>query len=174
MSAPRSGTYREKNETLQNGGTLVPTIERMVRVAPPPEDVWERICDYRSVPAWDPRIASVEKVTGSGGVGTVYRATTSWLPPTTDVRYRVLQWRPLEALQLQGTHPRVRLVETMLLRRGQSDTYVHWMSELFPDETGPHLPQLSDQALQGLGDHIVGSLVDFLERPDKGTDTPAP
>ena len=65
------------------------TIERTVTSPAPPEKVFSYLVDFRNAEEWDSGTISCERVSGDGGVGTVYRNVSSFAGNTVELDYTV-------------------------------------------------------------------------------------
>jgi uncharacterized protein YndB with AHSA1/START domain len=51
----------------------MPKIERTMTVQKPLDQVWAYLTDFTNTEEWDPPTVSTTRISGDGGVGTVYR-----------------------------------------------------------------------------------------------------
>lgn len=65
------------------------TIERTVTCPAPPEKVFAYLLDFRNAEEWDSGTISCERVSGDGGVGTVYRNVSTFAGNTVELDYTV-------------------------------------------------------------------------------------
>ena len=65
------------------------TIERTVTSPAPPEKVFPYLVDFRNAEEWDSGTISCERVSGDGGVGTVYRNVSTFAGNTVELDYTV-------------------------------------------------------------------------------------
>jgi uncharacterized protein YndB with AHSA1/START domain len=65
------------------------TIERTVTTPAPPEKVFPYLVDFRNAEEWDSGTESCQRVSGDGGVGTVYRNVSSFAGNTVELDYTV-------------------------------------------------------------------------------------
>ena len=65
------------------------TIERTVTSPAPPEKVFSYLVDFRNAEEWDSGTTSCERVSGDGGVGTVYHNVSTFAGNTVELDYTV-------------------------------------------------------------------------------------
>jgi uncharacterized protein YndB with AHSA1/START domain len=65
------------------------TIERTVTTPASAEKVFPYLVDFRNAEEWDSGTISCERVSGDGGVGTVYRNTSTFAGTTVELDYTV-------------------------------------------------------------------------------------
>ncbi len=65
------------------------TIERAVTTAAPPDKVFPYLVDFRNAEEWDSGTRSCERISGDGGVGTVYHNVSTFVGNTVELDYTV-------------------------------------------------------------------------------------
>ena len=70
---------------------MKPTVSRTFTTTAPPEAVFDYLADFTNAEEWDPGTVSCERVSGDGGVGTVYRNVSSFLGRTTEITYTTVE-----------------------------------------------------------------------------------
>jgi hypothetical protein len=139
----------------------VPTVERIVRAEGASDEVWSRLADYESAPAWDPRLESVVRLRGDGGLGTAYRVRVRYDRVVEQGILAVCRFREREVVQLQGDVGGLRVIETLIMVGGRHEVYVHGLSDLRVRD-GAVPAHLGPAALEEVGDAVVPRLAAHL------------
>lgn len=78
------------------------TIERAVAVNKPAPLVWDYLSDFRSTNDWDPRTKESRRVSGDGGVGTVYKDISEFAGKEVELTYTVTDLTAGSSVTLVG------------------------------------------------------------------------
>ncbi len=108
----------------------MPTIERTVTTTASPQAVWDYLSDFTTTTEWDPGTVRTVRVSGSGGVGTVYENTSRFLGRETQVVYTVVESSAPMRIQLRGQNASVTATDTMTFTAVGTGTRVHYRAEL--------------------------------------------
>jgi carbon monoxide dehydrogenase subunit G len=79
----------------------------------PPEDVFAYVSDFTTVVEWDPGIASSERSSGEGGVGTTYDVVATFRGREVPMTYEVVEYREPSQIVLRGTGSSVEALDTI-------------------------------------------------------------
>jgi carbon monoxide dehydrogenase subunit G len=101
----------------------------------PPEDSFAYVSDFTTVAEWDPGIASSERTSGEGGVGTTYHVVATFRGRPVPMTYEVAELRPQERIVVHGTGSAVDAVDTI---------------EFFPDDAGTRIVYTAEFRMKGL------------------------
>jgi Polyketide cyclase / dehydrase and lipid transport len=134
------------------------TLVRHVSASAPLDQVYAYLADFTSVNEWDPRASSARRVSGTGGVGTVYACEVSFAGRTVPMRYTVTRLVPDEVVEWAGESAWVRAHDVIRLRHGDGTTHVDYTtsyryrhaSRLLERLLRPAVSRLCDDARDGL------------------------
>lgn len=97
--------------------TTVIEVERTVTVNRPAEVVFDYLSDFTNAEEWDAGTVSCVRVNGSGGVGTAYRNTSTFLGRTTELEYVVQRVDAPTVFGIEGSNSTVTSTDTITLAR---------------------------------------------------------
>ena len=117
----------------------MPTIERTVATDASPQAVWDYLSDFTTTTEWDPGTVRTVRVSGSGGVGTVYENTSKFLGRETQVVYTVVESTAPHRIQLRGENATVTATDTMTLTPVGTGTRVDYRAVLVLNGALRHL-----------------------------------
>ncbi|MHB0928713.1 MAG: SRPBCC family protein [Candidatus Nanopelagicales bacterium] len=89
-------------------------------------DVFAYLSDFTTTTEWDPGTVLTTRLSGDGGLGTVYANTSSFNGRQTELVYTVTVFEPNQQVQLQGENRTVHATDTMsfqALKHGTRVTY---------------------------------------------------
>lgn len=137
-------------------------LVRSVTVAASPKKVFDYLSDFTSTTEWDPGTVSTVRVSGDGGVGTVYENRSRLAGRESALTYVVTEIRPPESITLRGHNDSVVAVDTMTFEsvgKGTRVTYTaHFafkgVAKLAAPFLRPAFKKLGDQAEAGLQEHL--------------------
>ncbi|MHB0929650.1 MAG: SRPBCC family protein, partial [Candidatus Nanopelagicales bacterium] len=76
-------------------------------------DVFAYLSDFTTTTEWDPGTVLTTRLSGDGGLGTVYVNTSSFNGRQTELVYTVTIFEPNERVQLQGQNKTVHATDTI-------------------------------------------------------------
>ena len=88
-------------------------ITRTVETVTPVDRVFGYLSDFTTTTEWDPGTVDTTRVSGDGGVGTLYRNVSSFAGSKTELDYTVTEVVPGERFQLRGVNKTVVATDTM-------------------------------------------------------------
>jgi carbon monoxide dehydrogenase subunit G len=77
-------------------------VTEVIEVPRPPEEAFAYVADFTTVAEWDPGIHASRKVSGDGGVGTVYEVQAEFRGKTMPFTYTVTELEPGRRIVLDG------------------------------------------------------------------------
>lgn len=110
-------------------------IRRTIETTASPEAVHAYLSDFTNTNEWDPGTIETVRVTGDGGVGTIYDNVSEFNGRRSQLRYEVVALEPGRRIELHG--------------EGRSATSVDLM-ELEPTTGGTRLTYTADIRLKGI------------------------
>lgn len=154
----------------------MPTIERTIVVDQPLELVWDFLTDFTTTEQWDPPTVTTERVSGDGGVGTVYRNVSSMLGRKVEVEYTVADLEPRSLFRLRGTAGSMDLLDTMRFAQTPAGVEISYTAEFTPHGAARLAEPLMPLALKKIGDDAAQSMQETLEALGRGpaSGTPSP
>ena len=133
-------------------------VSREVTTATQVGKVFAYLSDFETTTQWDPGTVRTTRVDGDGGVGTVYRNTSTFAGRTTDLTYVVTRVRAPELIQLRGENATVVAVDTMTLAETHDGTRVTYRAELTFKGVWRFVAPLLAPAFRRLGDQAEAGL----------------
>ncbi|MCV7192933.1 SRPBCC family protein [Mycolicibacterium brumae] len=88
-------------------------IDKTVQSPASPAETFAFLADFTTTEQWDPGTERTERVSGDGGVGTVYRNTSRFLGRSTELSYVVREYQPDTRVVLRGENKSVIAHDTM-------------------------------------------------------------
>ena len=137
-------------------------LVRSVTVAASPKKVFDYLSDFTTTTEWDPGTVSTVRVSGDGGVGTVYENRSRLAGRESALTYVVTEIRSPESITLRGHNDSVVAVDTMTFEpvgKGTRVTYTaHFTfkgaAKLAAPFLCPAFKKLGDEAEAGLQEHL--------------------
>jgi carbon monoxide dehydrogenase subunit G len=137
-------------------------LVRSVTVAANPRRVFDYLSDFTTTTEWDPGTVATVRVSGDGGVGTVYENRSRLAGRESALTYVVTERRPNESITLRGHNASVVAVDTMTFEPVATGTRVTYtavftfkgVAKLAAPFLRPALTKLGDEAEAGLKEHL--------------------
>jgi carbon monoxide dehydrogenase subunit G len=89
------------------------TITETITTTKPRPEVFAYLSDFTAVAEWDPGIASSDRTSGDGGVGSVYEVIATFSGREIPMTYEVLEMTPPERIVLRGAGRSVVALDTI-------------------------------------------------------------
>jgi uncharacterized protein YndB with AHSA1/START domain len=141
----------------------MPQIERTVTVAKPLSEVWEFLVDFTNTESWDPPTQSTTRVSGDGGVGTVYKNVSRMLGRDVEVEYTVLDVEPQRLFRLAGKTSSMDLLDTMTFEEADGQVRVTYTAEFTPHGAAKLAEPLMPIGLKKIGDDAAEQMESCLQ-----------
>ncbi len=133
-------------------------IQRTVETPAAPGAVFDYLSDFTRTTEWDPGTVSTVRVTGDGGVGTVYDNVSEFNGRKTELRYTVITHDAPDRFQLRGENKTVTAVDSMVIEPHGSGSRVTYtadftfkgLARLATPFLGGAFKKLGDEAQEGL------------------------
>jgi carbon monoxide dehydrogenase subunit G len=137
-------------------------VSRTVTVSVSPKKAFEYLSDFTTTTEWDPGTVSTVRVSGHGGVGTVYENRSKLAGRESELTYVVTDVRPNESITLRGENPSVVAVDTITFEPAGKGTRVTYTAhftfkgaaKLAAPFLRPAFKKLGDEAEEGLREHL--------------------
>ena len=100
--------------------------ERKLIVDAAPGTVFAYLADFTTTEQWDPSTITTKKVSGEGGIGTVYVNTSRFAGRTSDITYEVVSLTDGESIELRGQNKFLVARDTITVRPYRSGTWVSY------------------------------------------------
>lgn len=134
------------------------TIERTVTVNKPAHLVWDYLSDFRSTNDWDPGTKETTRVSGDGGVGTVYKNISEFGGREVELTYTVTDVTPGSSITLVGETKALTSTDTITVTGSEARAEVtyraefefHGVSRLAEPFMGLPLKKLGDDAAKSM------------------------
>lgn len=101
-------------------------ISRTVETAASPQAAYAYLSDFTSTNEWDPGTVETRRVSGDGGVGTLYDNVSEFNGNKTQLQYEVVELVPDRRIHLRGEGKSAHADDTMAIEpagAGSSVTY---------------------------------------------------
>ncbi|WP_457206976.1 SRPBCC family protein [Nocardioides sp. P5_C9_2] len=108
---------------------MKPTVTRTFATTAPPEVVYDYLRDFTHAEEWDPGTVSCERISGDGGVGTVYRNVSSFLGRTSEITYTTVEAERPTRLHLTGTNEQFDGHDVLGIRASGTGSEVTYTAE---------------------------------------------
>lgn len=133
-------------------------VKRTVEVAKPLAEVFAYLADFENTTHWDPGTIETKRVSGDGGVGSVYRNRSQFNGRETQLEYTVKDYVQDQRIVLQGVNATVTAVDTMEFRATATGTEVTYTADFtFKGIARIAVPFLGG-AFRRLGDEAAAGL----------------
>lgn len=139
-------------------------LERTITTDADPQRVWEFLSDFTTTEQWDPPTRSTVRVSGDGGVGTVYRNTSAMLGKDVEVDYTVVEHDAPRRLRLRGTTSSMELLDTITVEPDGTGSKVVYHAEFSLQGAAKLAEPLLPLGLKKLGDDAAEQLEQCLRR----------
>ena len=139
-------------------------LERTIRVRTSIEKVYAYLADFTTTTQWDPGTVLTTRVSGDGGVGTVYANRSSLMGRENDLTYVLEELEPLTRIALRGSSKSVVAHDSLDLAADPAGTVVTYRVTF--DFKGParFLGPLLRLPLKKLGDDGAAGMKAALDR----------
>ena len=142
----------------------MPKIERTITTTAPPEQVWTFMSDFTTTEQWDPPTVRTLRVSGDGGVGTVYRNTSKVMGRESDLTYTVIDCEPPRLLRLKGENETLEAIDTVEVDGVDTGTLVRYTADFSLKGAARLAAPLLPLGLKRLGDSAAEQLARCLNR----------
>jgi carbon monoxide dehydrogenase subunit G len=105
-------------------------IQRTVETTAAPAAVFAYLSDFCNTTEWDPGTVTTERVSGDGGVGTVYKNISEFNGKESELRYEVVELVPGERIALQGEGKAAHADDTMEFEATPTGTRVTYTADI--------------------------------------------
>lgn len=93
-------------------------VTEVIEVPRSPEESFAYVADFTTVAEWDPGIHASRRVSGAGGVGSVYDVEAEFRGKTVPFTYTVTAYDPGRRIVLDGVGDKARSVDTIEFAEG--------------------------------------------------------
>jgi carbon monoxide dehydrogenase subunit G len=137
-------------------------VSRTVTVPTSPKKAFDYLSDFTTTTEWDPGTVSTVRVSGHGGVGTVYENRSRLAGRESQLTYVVTDVRAPEAITLRGVNSSVVAVDTITFEPAGTGTRVTYSAhftfkgaaKLLAPFLRPAFKKLGDEAEEGLREYL--------------------
>lgn len=133
-------------------------LQRSVETKATPEAVFAYLSDFTHTNEWDPGTVRTVRVSGDGGVGTIYRNTSKFMGRETELTYEVVDHRPDSVFALRGENSSVIANDTMEIEPAGFASKVTYTADFEFKGLGRLIAPLLKPALKKLGDEAEDGL----------------
>lgn len=139
------------------------SVQRTVTTATPAERVYAYLADFSNAAQWDSGTQSCERISGDGGVGTVYRNVSKFLGRKVRLDYRVERnTRP--TFVVTGHTGRTTTRDTITVTTVEDRTVVDYLAEFELGGMSRLIKPVMSSELDRLADDTAATLHEALER----------
>lgn len=133
-------------------------LQRTVHTPASPERVFAYLSDFSTTNEWDPGTVHTRRVSGDGGVGTVYHNRSRFLGRESELTYTVTAYSPPRQIVLHGHNDTLDAYDTIDVHPQGSGTLVTYtadfqftgIAKLVVPLLAPAFKKLGDDAEQGM------------------------
>lgn len=143
---------------------MKPTVSRTFTTTAPPEAVFDYLADFTNAEEWDPGTVSCERVSGDGGVGTVYRNVSSFLGRTTEITYTTVESERPTRIHLIGRNAQFEGHDVLGIRASGTGSEVTYTAEFAFSGAAQFAAPAVAAYLPVLARKTVGQLRSCLDR----------
>ncbi|PKW26726.1 SRPBCC family protein [Phycicoccus duodecadis] len=142
---------------------MTTTVERTIRTSAAPEVVFPYLVDFRNATEWDAGTDSCERVSGDGGVGTVYKNVSTFAGNSVELEYTTEKVAEPEFV-IVGRNRSTTSHDTITVRPDGTGSSVTYRADF--DFSGParFLGPIMKPLLERLGDRTAAQLKETLDR----------
>ena len=141
-------------------------VERTFMVNRPIDEVFAYLSDFENTNEWDPGTVETKRVSGDGGLGTVYSNTSQFVGRKVDLEYTTVGYDSPTFFSCQGKNTSSTATDSMTFTRQGERTQIHYRADFtfhgFVKLVAPFVvkPKLSD-----LADETIADITKALESP---------
>ena len=139
-------------------------VEKSISVQKPLDEVWRYLTDFTNTEEWDPPTVSTTRLSGDGGVGTVYRNVSNILGNNVEIEYTVSAMEPMIRFEVKGATSHVDLHDTITFDWDGPMTVVTYRAEFAPQGAAKLAEPLLPLGLKKLGDDAEEQMAKCLRR----------
>jgi carbon monoxide dehydrogenase subunit G len=141
-------------------------VTEVIEVARPPDEAFAYVADFTTVAEWDPGIHASHKVSGDGGIGTVYDVQADFRGKTVPFTYTVTAFERDRRIVLDGVGEKATSLDTILFEpAGDGGTRITYTADfrlkgalrLVEPFLGRTFTNLAERALAGLEAALGGA-----------------
>src|SRR3954451_5132366 len=141
-------------------------VTELIEVPRPPDEAFAYVADFTTVAEWDPGIHTSRKVSGDGGIGTVYDVQAEFRGKTVPFTYTVTAFEPERRIVLDGVGEKATSRDTILFEpAGDGGTRITYTADfrlkgalrLVEPFLGRTFTNLAQRALAGLEAALGGA-----------------
>lgn len=139
-------------------------VERQVSAAAPAARVFAYLSDFTTTGEWDPATVRTERLSGDGGIGTVYLNTTRFAGRETRLRYVVTDHVGPRSVTLRGENRAVVATDTITVEPAAAGSRVTYTARFEMRGAWRAVAPLLRPAFRRLGDDAEAGLRAALAR----------
>ncbi|WP_159081544.1 SRPBCC family protein [Nocardioides sediminis] len=143
---------------------MKPTVSRTFTTTAPPGAVFDYLADFTHAEEWDPGTVSCERVSGDGGVGTVYRNVSSFMGRTTEITYTTVEAERPTRIHLIGRNEQFEGHDVLGIRASGTGSEVTYTAEFSFEGAARFAAPVVAAYLPVLARKTVGELRSCLDR----------
>ncbi len=140
------------------------TVTRTVRTQASPQQVYDYLSDFTTTEEWDPGTVTTERVSGDGGVGTVYKNTSKFLGNETELTYTTIDLETGTLVRMRGENKTVTATDTIRITPDGTGSQVEYTAEFEWHGAARLATPILVPALKKLGDDTEESLTVNLDK----------
>ncbi len=140
----------------------MPTVARSVTTSASPETVYAYLADFENATEWDHGTVACKRISGDGGVGSVYRNESKFMGNTVTLDYTLDEATP-PVVRLIGRNETTEAIDTMRITPDGAGTRVDYSAEFTFSGVTRLVAPLLTPFLKKLGDNAQASLKKALD-----------
>ncbi len=139
-------------------------LERTVHSDKPVDVVFGYLADFTTTTEWDPGTVRTTRVSGEGGVGTVYQNVSKFAGRETELTYTVVDLEPGQRIALEGKNKTVTAHDLLTFREHGGGTEVTYVVDFDFGRLTPVIGLLMTPFFKKLGDEGQKGMTEALAR----------
>lgn len=139
-------------------------LVRSVIVEASPKKAFDYLSDFTTTTEWDPGTVLTTRVSGNGGVGTVYENRSVLAGRESQLTYVVTEKRRPESITLRGYNASVVALDTMTFEPAGTGTRVTYTADFTFKGVAKLAAPFLRPAFKKLGDEAEAGLREYLGR----------
>lgn len=130
----------------------------------PVDVVFPYLADFTTTTEWDPGTVRTTRVSGDGGVGTVYKNVSKFAGRETELTYTVVEHEPGQRIALEGRNKTVTAHDMMTFSELGTGTEVRYVADFDLGPLTPVIGLLMRPFFKKLGDEAEKGMAEALAR----------
>lgn len=139
-------------------------IERTFTVRVPVEKAFAYLSDFENTNEWDPGTVETKRISGDGGIGTIYANKSEFMGREVELTYETVGYLPGEFFSARGRNKTATATDSMMFDGNGDGTEIQYRAEFEFHGILKHIaPFIVRPKLGALADETVEQITKALE-----------